>query len=58
MIKKINEYLTLLINKLYSNKSTEKLKKKVLHTILKNDLTAKPKDNEQEILWMWLLLGG
>ena len=36
MIKKINEYLILIINKLYSNKSTEKLKKKVLHTILKN----------------------
>ena len=51
MIKKINEYLTLIINKLYSNKSTEKLKKKVLHTILKTDLTAKPKDNEQEILF-------
>ena len=50
MIKKINEYLTLIINKLYSNKSSEKLKKKVLHTILKNDLTAKLKDNEQEIL--------
>ena len=47
MIKKINEYLTLIINKLYSNKSSEKLKKKVLHTILKNDLTAKLKDNEQ-----------
>ena len=51
MIKKINEYLTLIINKLYSNKSTEKLKKKVLHTILKTDLTAKLKDNEQEILF-------
>ena len=51
MIKKINEYLTLIINKLYSNKSTEKLKNKVLHTILKNDLTAKLKDNEQEILF-------
>ena len=51
MIKKINEYLTLIINKLYSNKSTEKLKKKVLHTILKHDLTAKLKDNEQEILF-------
>ena len=51
MIKKINEYLTLIINKLYSNKSTEKLKKKVLHTILKNDLTAKLKGNEQEILF-------
>ena len=51
MIKKINEYLTLIINKLYSNKSTEKLKKKVLHTILKTDLTARLKDNEQEILF-------
>ena len=51
MIKKINEYLTLIINKLYSNKSTEILKKKVLHTILKTDLTARLKDNEQEILF-------
>ena len=51
MIKKINEYLTLIINKLYSNKSTEKRQKKVLHTILKNDLTAKLKHNEQEILF-------
>jgi len=51
MIKKISEYLTMIIEKLYSVKSTEKPKKKVLHTILKNDLTAKLKDNEQEILF-------
>ena len=51
MIKKISEYLTIIFNKLYSVKSTEKLKNKVLHTILKNDLTAKLKNNEQEILF-------
>ena len=51
MIKKISEYLTMIINKLYDDKNPEKLKKKVLHTILKNDLTAKLKENEQEILF-------
>ena len=49
MIKKLSGYLTMIIDKIYSNKTTEKLKNKVLHTILKNDLTAKPKDKEQEI---------
>ena len=51
MIKKISEYLRMIIDKLYSDKSTAKSKKKVLHTILKSDLTAKPKDNEQEIVF-------
>ena len=51
MIKKISEYLTMIIDRLYSNKNTEEPKKKLLHTILKNDITAKPKDNEQEILF-------
>ena len=51
MIKKIIKYLTLIIDKLYSDKSTEKPRKKVLHTILKNDLSAKLKDNEQEIFF-------
>ena len=46
MIKKIIENLTFIIDRIYSKKSTEKLNKKVLHTILKNDLSAKPKDNE------------
>ena len=51
MIKKIIKYLTLIIDKLYSDKSIEKTNKKLQHTILKNDLTAKLKDNEQEILF-------
>ena len=51
MIKKIHEYLTMIIDKLYSDNSTEKPKKKMLHTILKKDLTAMLKDNEQEILF-------
>ena len=51
MIKNISEYLTMIFDKLYSDRSKEKPKKKVLHKILKNDLTAKPKDNEQEILF-------
>ena len=51
MIKKIIKYLTLIIDKLYSDKSIEKTNKKLQHTILKNDLTAKLIDNEQEILF-------
>ena len=51
MIKRINEYLTMIIDKLYSEKSTEKQNNKMLHTILKNDLKAKVKHNEQEILF-------
>ena len=51
MIKKINEYISNIINKLYSNKRSIKVNKKVLHTILKNDLKAELKENEQEILF-------
>ena len=51
MIKKLVEYLSIIINRLYSNKSSTKIKKKVFHTILNNDLSAELKDNEQEILF-------
>ena len=51
MIKKINEYITNIIYKLYSNKRSIKINKKVLHTILKNDLSSELKDNEEEILF-------
>ena len=51
MIKKISAYLSMIIDKIYLQKSTEKQKKKVLHTILKTNISAKPKDNEEEILF-------
>ena len=51
MIKKLDEYLSIIINRLYSKKSSTKIKKKVFHTILNNDLSAELKDNEQEILF-------
>ena len=51
MIKNISVYLTMIFDKLYSDRSKEKPKKKLIHTILLNDLTAKLKDNEQEILF-------
>ena len=51
MIKNINEYLSMLINKLYSNKNTTTKNKKVLHTILKYDLASELKDTEQEIFF-------
>ena len=51
MIKKIREYLSNIIDKLYSNESSIKINKTVLHTILKKELTAELKDNEQEILF-------
>ncbi len=51
MIKKMIKYLTEKIDKLYSNKSSVKINKKVFHTILKNDLSAELKDNEEEILF-------
>ena len=51
MIKKIGEYLTLIIEKLYSKRSIEMQNKKVLHKILKTALYAQPKDNEEEILF-------
>ena len=58
MIKKINAYLTKIIDKLYSNKSTGKLNNKVLHAIFKKDLSAKLKDNQQEILFGCGCFGG
>ena len=51
MIKKISEYLSAIIDKLYSNKSSIRINKKVIHTILKIDLSAELKENEQEILF-------
>ena len=51
MIKKINYYLTMIIDRLYYNKNTKKIDKKVKHTILKSDLSAKLKDNEQEVFF-------
>ncbi len=51
MIKTISEYLSTIINKLYSYKSSKTINKKVLHTILKNDLFADLRDNEEEILF-------
>tara|TARA_B100001996_G_scaffold47658_1_gene34209 strand:+ start:202 stop:948 length:747 start_codon:yes stop_codon:yes gene_type:complete len=51
MIKKISEYLSIIINKLYSKNSSIRIKKKVIHTILRTDLSAELKDNEQEILF-------
>ena len=49
MIKKINDYLAMLIDRMRTQKNTEKPNKKVLHTILNTDLSAKLKDNEEEI---------
>tara|TARA_Y100001968_G_scaffold35007_1_gene26867 strand:+ start:685 stop:1434 length:750 start_codon:yes stop_codon:yes gene_type:complete len=51
MIKKLSQNLSTIINKLYSKKNSTKITKKVFHTILKNDLSAELKDNEQEILF-------
>ena len=51
MIKKTRDYLLMIINKLYSNKDISKTDKKVLHTILKNDISALLKDNEYEIFF-------
>ena len=51
MIKKTREYLLTIISKLYSDKSSKKIRKKMLHTILKNDLSAELKNNEEEILF-------
>ena len=51
MIKKIGEYLSLIIGKLYSKRSLEIQNKKVLHTILKAELFAQPKESEEEILF-------
>ena len=51
MIKKTREYLSTIISKLYLNKSSIKSNRKVLHTILKNDLLADLKTNEEEIFF-------
>ena len=51
MIKKTYEYLSTIINKLYLKKNSNKINKKVHHIILKNDLSAELKDNEEEILF-------
>tara|TARA_B100000214_G_C23858610_1_gene576951 strand:- start:48 stop:794 length:747 start_codon:yes stop_codon:yes gene_type:complete len=51
MIKTIREILAGIINKPVLNKSSIKTNKKVLHTILGNDLFANLKDNEEEILF-------
>ena len=51
MIKTITDYLTMIIDKLYANKILKKTNKKVLHAILKSDLSAKLKDNQQEVFF-------
>ena len=51
MIKKISYYLSTIINKLYSNKSSIGINKQVLHAILKSDLKSELKYNEEEILF-------
>ena len=51
MIKKTREYLLSIISRLYSDKSSKKVRKKMLHTILKNDISAELKNNEEEILF-------
>ena len=51
MIKRISEYLTMIIDKMYSKESSEKQNKKVLHAILNSDLSAELKENEQEVLF-------
>ena len=51
MIKKTREYLLTIISRLYSDKSSKKIRKEMLHTILKNDVSAELKNNEEEILF-------
>ena len=51
MIKRISEYLTMIIEKLYSKETSVKQNKKVLHAILKSYLSAEIKENEQEVLF-------
>ena len=51
MFKKISSYLALIFDNIGSQKITEKTNKKVIHTILKTDILAKPKDNEGEIFF-------
>ena len=50
MIKKIREYLLTRIYKVYLDE-IKKNNKKVLHTILRNDISAELKDYEEEILF-------
>jgi len=49
MIKKTIEYLSIIIDRLILKKNSIKNKKKVLHAILKNDLSAELKDCEEVI---------
>ncbi len=51
MIKKINEYFSKIIDKLYSYKASNQNNKKVFHTILKSDIKSEPKEHEEEILF-------
>ena len=51
MIKKIKGYLSHIINSIYNNKNSIKIKNKVIHTVLNTDIKAQPKDNEEEILF-------
>ena len=51
MIQKIKNYLSNIIDKLYSVKTDKETNKKVLHTILKSELKAELKGNEEEILF-------
>ena len=51
MIKTIKKYLSTIINKLYLKNRPTKINKRVLHTILKTDLSEKLTTNQQEILF-------
>ena len=51
MIKRIIDYLAVIIDRVNLQKIAETPNKKVLHTILKTDLSAKLKDNEEEIFF-------
>ena len=51
MIKKIVKHFSDIIDKINTTIYSDKNNKKVLHTILKNDLSAKLNDNEEEILF-------
>ena len=51
MNKNIIEYISNIIDKVYSNKNPIGINKKVLHTVLKNDISADLKRNEEEILF-------
>ncbi len=51
MIKRISDYLSMLIDRIHANKISKNPTKEVLHTILKSDYSAKTKDNEQEVFF-------